>query len=307
MKKIISLFIGIILSVSLFAQAPQKMSYQAVIRDASNNLVINHAIGLRISILQGTISGTEVFKENYVPNPQTNENGLVTIAIGMGTPVIGTFSGIDWANGPYFIKTEVDPTGGSNYTITGTSELMSVPYALFSLNGTPGPKGEPGTNGVNGKDGATPVIGADGYWYTNGIYTGVKAVGANGTNGVNGINGINGTNGATPVIGADGYWYINGFNTNVKATGAKGDKGDTGNSGYTPYIQNGYWYLNGFQMTSGGQPIKATPDTWTIGADGYWYVNGTKTTVRASGSVVQIGGNGNWYIDGVDTGVKAGN
>ena len=116
-----------------FAQAPQKMSYQAVIRNSSNALITNQAVGMRISILQTSSSGTAVYVETQTPI--TNANGLASIEIGGGTLVSGNFSTINWANGPYFIKTETDATGGTNYTITGTSQLLSVPYALFSGNG----------------------------------------------------------------------------------------------------------------------------------------------------------------------------
>lgn len=112
------------------AQAPQAMSYQAVIRNASNTLVANAPIGMRISILQTTATGTAVYVETQTTT--TNTNGLASIQIGNGTAVTGTFSAIDWANGPYFVKTETDPTGGTSYTIVGTSQLMSVSYALSS-------------------------------------------------------------------------------------------------------------------------------------------------------------------------------
>ncbi|MEC4004014.1 tail fiber domain-containing protein [Flavobacterium sp. SUN052] len=118
---------------SASAQAPQKMSYQAVVRNASNILVSNAAIGMRISILQTTATGTVVFSEYHTPT--TNANGLATIEIGTGTFLTGNFSSINWANGPYFIKTETDPTApGTNYTISGTSQLASVPYALYAAS-----------------------------------------------------------------------------------------------------------------------------------------------------------------------------
>lgn len=135
MKTIIKLsflFSFFLLQFSAQAQAPEKMSYQAVIRNASNTLITEQAIGMRVSILQGSATGTEVYKELFNPNPQTNINGLVTVEIGTGLPITGTFSGIDWANGPYFIKTETDPTGGTSYTIVGTSQLLSTPYALYA-------------------------------------------------------------------------------------------------------------------------------------------------------------------------------
>lgn len=132
MKKIISLCAAILLSAGVFAQSPNKMSYQAVIRNASNVLVTNQAIGMRISILQTSPSGTAVYVETQ--STTTNANGLVSIEIGGGTVVSGSFAGINWANGPFFIKTETDPAGGANYTITGTSQLLSVPYALYAAN-----------------------------------------------------------------------------------------------------------------------------------------------------------------------------
>jgi len=126
MKKIYTIVISIILSVSVFAQAPQKISYQAIIRDASNNLVTNKTVGLQISILKGSATGTEVYSETQTPS--TNANGLISIEFGGST----TFNSIDWGTDTYFIKTETDPAGGSNYTITGTSQLLSVPFALYA-------------------------------------------------------------------------------------------------------------------------------------------------------------------------------
>jgi uncharacterized protein (TIGR02145 family) len=130
MKKIISIGAAILLTASVFAQAPQKMSYQAVIRNSSNTLVINTQVGMQISILQGAAGGTAVYVETQTPT--SNTNGLVSLEVGAGTVVSGTFASINWANGPYFIKTETDPTGGTNYTITGTSQMLSVPYALHA-------------------------------------------------------------------------------------------------------------------------------------------------------------------------------
>ncbi len=133
MKKLFTLFITVLIFTSAFAQPPQKMSYQAVIRDGSNALVTSTAVGMQISILQGSASGTAVYVETQTHT--SNANGLISLEVGAGMVVSGTFVSIDWANGPYFIKTETDPTGGTNYTVTGTSQLLSVPYALFSGNG----------------------------------------------------------------------------------------------------------------------------------------------------------------------------
>lgn len=132
MKKLLSLFVLIFMGLLVFSQAPQKFSYQAVVRDAGNNLITNHAVGVQISILQGGVNGSTVYMESQTA--VTNANGLMTLQIGGGTMLSGDFATIDWANGPYFLKTETDPNGGSNYTIMGTQQLLSVPYALYAGN-----------------------------------------------------------------------------------------------------------------------------------------------------------------------------
>jgi len=116
----------LLISTSIFAQSPEKMSYQAVIRNSSDTLVTNTQIGMEINIRQGSQTGTIVYTETQTPT--TNANGLVSIEIGGGAG----FNTIDLTAGPYFIETKTDPTGGTTYTITGTSQLLSVPYALHA-------------------------------------------------------------------------------------------------------------------------------------------------------------------------------
>jgi len=130
MKKLFTLIAILAINFTLFSQAPQRLSYQAVIRNSSGGLVVSHAVGMKISILQGTSTGTAVYIETHTTT--TNANGLATIEIGGGSVVSGTFAGINWGSGTYFIKTETDPEGGSTYTIKGTSQILSVPYALYS-------------------------------------------------------------------------------------------------------------------------------------------------------------------------------
>ncbi len=131
MKKIVCfLFLCATSMNALFAQAPEKMSYQAVIRAADNTLLKDAKIGMQISILSGSVDGNPVYQESH--EATTNTNGLVSLEIGTGTVVSGSFASIDWSAGPFFIKTETDPAGGENYTLTGTSQLLSVPYALHA-------------------------------------------------------------------------------------------------------------------------------------------------------------------------------
>jgi hypothetical protein len=130
MKRIFTLLITAALSFGAFSQAPEKMSYQAVIRNSNGELVKNSPVGIKVSILQTTSDGTAVYAETHTPS--TNNDGLVTMEIGEGTVASGNFASINWSTGLYFIKTETDPTGGTDYTIVGTSQLLSVPYALYA-------------------------------------------------------------------------------------------------------------------------------------------------------------------------------
>src|SRR6188768_3726093 len=157
MKHLQSIILVLLLSVAGFmqtvsAQAPLKLSYQAVIRDGSDVLLTNRNVKVKVTLLKGSASGTVVYAEIHTVT--TNANGLVTFQIGGGTVVNGSMGAINWALGPYFVKTETDPNGGSNYTISGTSELLSVPYALYAANGgVPGPQGPQGTQGIPGAKG----------------------------------------------------------------------------------------------------------------------------------------------------------
>ena len=126
MRRVFNVLTLVLLTAQVLAQPPEKMSYQAIIRNNSNQLVTNQTIRIKISILLGSPLGAVVYTETQTPS--TNDNGLVTIEIGGGAGFID----INWANGPYFIQTETDPTGGTNYTITGTSQLLSVPYAMYA-------------------------------------------------------------------------------------------------------------------------------------------------------------------------------
>ena len=129
MRKFLPLLVFLIGSYVAFAQTPEKMSYQAIVRDASNTLLVDKLVGIQVSILQNSETGSEVYVETH--SVVTNMNGLVALEIGTGVTSYD-FSSIDWTNGPYFVKVETDPNGADNYSISGVSQLMSVPFALYA-------------------------------------------------------------------------------------------------------------------------------------------------------------------------------
>jgi hypothetical protein len=118
----------LITTVLAFAQAPQGINYQAVVRDAGGNELENQAVSLRMTILENNT--TTVYQETH--SATTNDFGLVNLVIGQGTATQGVFADIDWSAGNYFAQTEVDVSGGTNYALMGSQQLMSVPYALFA-------------------------------------------------------------------------------------------------------------------------------------------------------------------------------
>jgi hypothetical protein len=130
MRKLFTLLVAVFFTATGWTQSPEKMSYQAVIRDGTNHLVTTQ-IGMKISILLGNSPGTPVYVETQTPTP--NLNGLVTIDIGSGVIVSGTFAAINWSAGAYYIKTEIATAAPlTTYTITSSNQLLSVPYALYA-------------------------------------------------------------------------------------------------------------------------------------------------------------------------------
>lgn len=152
---------------TLFAQAPQGFNYQGVAHNDLGNVLENQSIGLEIELLFGSPSGLLVYSETHTTT--TSENGYFNLIIGGGTAGTGDFESIGWANGPYFMKISMDETGGSNYAFLGTSQLMSVPFALYAetsgqsgVVGPTGPAGPAGPAGVTGPAGPGGIIGISG-------------------------------------------------------------------------------------------------------------------------------------------------
>ena len=130
MKKLLLIISFISYTLTSLAQAPNNFNYQAVARDASGNLLANQNVNFRISILQTSAVGIAVYVETHAKI--TNAYGQATLIIGGGTVITGNFSTINWGSNSYYLKTEMDATGGNNYSVMGTTQLLSVPYALYS-------------------------------------------------------------------------------------------------------------------------------------------------------------------------------
>ena len=126
---ILFLFFNMI-SIIGFTQVPDLISYQTIIRKNNNELVSNVPVGVRISILSGSAADVLWYQEEH--KVSTNLNGLAYLNIGSGTLLFGTMSGIDWSKGPFYIKSETDPTGGKNYSLLVVSKLLSVPYSIYA-------------------------------------------------------------------------------------------------------------------------------------------------------------------------------
>ena len=126
--RFILLIMSIAMATSALAQAPQRFNYQAVARDASGNPLSEKSLAVRISIIDGSPGGASVYSETF--GATTSKQGLFSIQVGGGTAVSGAFSSVVWGPSPKYLKVEIDPAGGSSFVLLGTSQLLSVPYAL---------------------------------------------------------------------------------------------------------------------------------------------------------------------------------
>ena len=301
MKKLITILVAFILSVGVFAQAPQKMSYQAVIRNSSNTLITSTPVGMRISIIQGSIFGPSVYVETQTPS--TNANGLVSLEVGSGVVVTGTFVGINWAAGPYFIKTETDPTGGTNYSIVGTNELMSVPYALFSANGTPGPTGLTGPQGMPGIQGIVGDTGAIGLTGATGSAGAQGSIGLTGAQGIVGDTGATGLTGAVGATGSQGPIGLTGANGAIGATGLIGVTGAQGPIGLTG--ATGAQGPIGLTGATGAQgPIGLTGATGAQGPIGLAGPTGAQGPIGLTGATGPTGAAGQGGVTTAGSGIS---
>jgi uncharacterized protein (TIGR02145 family) len=270
MKKLIFSLLFLLATTAVWAQVPQQISYQSVIRDGNNKVIASSPVGIKISLLQGSATGSAVYVETH--RKTTNANGLVSLEIGTGTVLSGSFASINWANGPYLIKTETDPTGGANYSAPGVFAMNSVPYALYAANGTPGPKGDKGDTGMTGPAGPAGPSGASGSKGDKGDTGSTGAKGDTGAPGATGPQGIQGVTGATGATGPQGPIGLTG------PAGVKGDGFTNGTiAGQMMYWNGTAWvvlapgvnnqnltFCNG-APTWGPCPVIVVPDAPSIG------------------------------------------
>ena len=266
MRKIYLLFVMLVLcAATLFAQAPQKFSYQAVVRNATNQLVTNSNVGVRLSVLQGTATGNAVYVETQTVT--TNGNGLLTLEVGGGNAIQGSFAVIEWGDGPYYLKTEIDPNGGNNYSITSVQQMLSVPYALYAaeagnvpafvilptdtgyvlvltpaggtpqtyvlrngVDGAQGPEGPQGLPGATGPEGPQGLPGAQGPEGPAGV--GIQSITGPVTSGLEDTYTIHYTDGTTSTFvvtnGAAGAQGLQGSEGPQGLPGAQGPEGPAG-------------------------------------------------------------------------------
>ena len=229
MKTLYTTLVLLLLTVNLWGQVPQQFSYQAVVRDENGQILKNEKISVRITLLKDSTSGETVYQEKH--EPSTDTNGLFTIQIGASKLYAGDFSKIDWSTGIYYILSEIDLKGGSNYSIRGTSQLLSVPYALYAGNSAKGEKGDKGDTGLPGNDGKSGSQGDKGDKGDDGLAGNDGKQGPQGDKGDKGDTGLPGNDGQTGPQGDKGDKGDNGLPGNDGQTGPQGDKGDKGDTG----------------------------------------------------------------------------
>ncbi|MEL7251914.1 MAG: tail fiber domain-containing protein [Bacteroidota bacterium] len=139
--KILSLFLFLFTAITLSAQAPKQFKFQAIARDAMGSPYNNANLAVRVSMVRDGASGFIDYSERHVIT--TSPLGVFDLAIGNGSPISGSMEDVDWANHPYYLKIDIDPNGGTNYLNLGTSQLLSVPYAIYAGESGNGGGGNP--------------------------------------------------------------------------------------------------------------------------------------------------------------------
>ncbi len=277
MKKSISLFAVIcyLLSfISASAQAPELVSYQGVARDGSGNILVNQLIGLEITLHSGSGIGPVVYQETH--NVTTNQFGLFAVQIGNGTIGQGSFPLIDWGGDAFYVEIGLDPSGGNSFGSLGTSQLISVPYALYAKNsgspGLPGPTGPEGPTGPVGEVGPTGLLGVTGPTGPTGLQGFQGATGPTGLTGPSGLQGLVGNTGETGPAGSPGETGSTGPIGPTGPTGLTGSQGSIGSTGNT-----GPQGVQGVTGPTGPSWVSLCDTNLFVSLNGYSIQNDTNT------------------------------
>lgn len=279
MKKLLILIIAFVANATIiFAQAPETFSYQSVVRNSSGSPIINTQVSFRISILKGTV-GNSVFKE--IHNVSTNPFGLVNLTIGKGQNISGSISTINWGNDTYFIQLELDATGGTNYTLMGTSQLLSVPYALYakSTSNTDDADADP-TNELQ-----VLSISNDTIYLTSGGFVKLPAV----QTGSVPTNTCLMSPSITPPLG---YNYSGNYNESQPSWNTKAPLSAAKYTGTISELNGKIYFIGGYNGTSS----IATTEVYDPGTDS-WTIKSAMPTARTvwtavvNGKIYAIGGN----------------
>ena len=258
MKKIMLTCIMAATFIVAHAQVPNKFNYQAYARNSLGQAIPNANIKLRFSVADGSSGGTIVYSETR--SVTTSSIGMFSVVIGSAGAIstTGNLANVNWGNASKYLKVEIDPAGGNNFSVLANSELVSVPYALYAVNGTPGPTG---AQGPIGQTGATGAIGATG------------PVGPQGPIGATGPQGPIGLTGPAGPIGPQGPIGQTGATGAIGATGPAGPQGPIGLTGPAgpagPIGQTGATGAIGATGPTGPQgPIGLTGPAGPIGPQG---------------------------------------
>lgn len=302
-----NLFILLVICLShlSFGQTPKTISYQGVARNAAGQPIPNQSIKIRISLLETATSSNSLYTETHTLT--TSGQGLFALQIGGGTVLNGTYATLDWSNGPKFVKTEIDPTGGNNFTLSSTNPLNAVPFALFATSGTPGPQGPIGLTGPAGVPGPQGPIGPAGPQGLKGDSGARGPIGLTGPTGPQGNGFSNGT-----AVGQMMYW--NGTAWVTVAPGTQGQTltfcagvptwGPCPSNVITINACNSYFWANNGQTytmsgTYTGNPVNGVSQTLNLTVT----PSGTDTTVASAVSSYTWTNNGQTYTSsGIYTG-----
>ena len=294
MKKVTLSLLFLLIVRVVWAQVPQQISYQSVIRDGNNVVVASSPVGIKISLLKGSPTGPAVYIETH--SKTTNSNGLVSLEIGTGTVVSESFASIDWANGPYLIQTETDPTGGTNYSIPAVIGLNSVPYALYAANGPQGLRGLTGQTGATGLPGAVGPQGPNGSSGQTGPQGPQGLLGPAGSSGAQGLQGIPGPIGPAG-LNWKGSWSSIGSYAKDDVVGYNGASWfcivPISNSIASPDTNSTNWALLASQGATGAEgPIGLNGPAGPQGAAGNDGVVGSQGPIGLTGPAGSIGPQG---------------